>query len=127
MAVLGSFTVLCLAIAQPRSAFTRLARQPGIVLSLTIVTVAALTAAVKGAFPAPLDDWEETVWRVIVFGVITNVGYAVICLLILLKMTGHYRRAQSTADAVGRGLAWLWIILLVLERGRWLLERAQIV
>ena len=65
-------------------------------------------------------------WKIIVFGVITNVGYAVLCMLVVLTVTDRYRPSRSTADSVGRVLAWQWITLLILERGRWFLEAVQI-
>jgi hypothetical protein len=124
--VLASLTLTCLALRRPKPRAFPFGREPGLILSLTIVIVAAGTAALPARFFDPIHDGAVLIWKMIVFGVITNVGCAVLVVLILLKTTGRYGPAQSTADAIGRALAWLWAVLLLLERCRSYLESIHI-
>ena len=120
------FAGACLAIRGALKACIQWVRQSGLFLYLAIAIVAAVIILANPIPRKAWEPWEVLTWRIIVFGVITNVGYAVLCMLVVLTVTDRYRPARSTADSVGRVLAWQWITLLILERGRWFLEAAQI-
>ena len=124
--VLASLSVVCLAVRRSIPNLSKVAGQPGFILSVTMVTVAALTVAYSGAVIDSYGIWQIFILRTIAIRVVTSVSCAAFCVLALLKVTGRYGRVQSTADGVGRALAWLWVVVLALERCRSFLESLQI-
>jgi hypothetical protein len=125
--VLASCTSVCLSARRRRlRPASQLALQQGLLLDLTIITVAAATVALRYALRVPGEDWQSAAWKTLVFSVITNVGSVVLFTLVLLKLTRRHTPVRSKSDAASRLLAWIWVALLVLERCRSYLERVHI-
>ena len=120
------FAVVCLTIRGALQVCMQWVRHSGSFICLTIIAVTAVAAVANPIHREPWEPWEIVACETIVFGLITNEGYTVLCMRALLEVTGRYGPVQSTADWLGRILAWIWVLLLILERGRLLLEMAQV-
>jgi len=125
--LVANCTVVCLYIQPSRSSkFSRLMQRPGFVLCLIAITVAAITAVGKGVLS--LGGWNFAIelWRIIIFGVLPNVGGSMLIGWLALKIAIKDQRRVSFVDTCGVIISWIWTALLALECCRWILEGARI-
>jgi len=121
------YAMVCLIIPPAWRPRLRFVRESTLVSCLIIAIVIYATSVATPVHGELWQAWRLIGWRIIVFGLVTNVSYAVLCLLLVLKLSGRYGPTQSSGDSLGRILPWVWITVLILERFRSYLEWVQIV
>ena len=124
---LATISVLCLMWWSPTGDPGLKGRGQAFILCLVAVLTAGLSAAGHGiVFMMTGHDILFSVWRMIVFGMPPSAGHAVFGACVALGLLGPAPHNRSALDGAGYLMAANWVVLLVLEYLRWILEAAQL-
>jgi hypothetical protein len=123
--VVASLSVVVLSLRGRRYSILRLSHQPGFLLCLAAVTSSVSTIVVQdGAFW--LQGYVGVSSEVIVNGIVPNAGYMVLGCWMALIFVGRGRPAPSWLDRAGYVLGASWVMLLILDSARFILEGARV-
>jgi hypothetical protein len=121
--LVASLVVVVFTLKNRRASSIRLTSRPGFILCLTAIIVSTWTAVVyRDLVRVPWFDLHMSRWRLVVNLLLPKVGNSVFGALMVLWLAGRARPIASRLDRLGYVLGVVWVVLVVLEDVRWILE-----
>jgi hypothetical protein len=126
---LGSLTVAstALALRGPRPRLYRLARRPGMAVSVAmslsvvvkVIECLQCAASTKAPLSSIVERWESY-WVFVGISLPPLIGYTLTALWLALALSGRWMAELNPGGRLCRGLGWCWIAMaLISQLGTW--------